>query len=191
MISAAGETGTHRDECGTWTWEYERATATRAEPTPVRAARTARPAAPSLGRRLLSEATDAELTRIGARRVAGRDALGLRLIPAEEASSVGRVDVWVDGDSGLPLQVEVFEKGVDRPALDTRFLDLEVGRPPAGGHRVHPARSARVRAGTEAEIVLEAGRRIDPRSAARRARRAAAPSARAACRPASASTAAG
>ena len=34
VITAAGETSTHHDECGTWTWEYERATATRAESTP-------------------------------------------------------------------------------------------------------------------------------------------------------------
>ena len=34
VITAAGEISTHHDECGTWTWEYERATATRAESTP-------------------------------------------------------------------------------------------------------------------------------------------------------------
>ncbi len=162
VITAAGETGIHHTATGTWTWEYERGTATIGAPTPL-----ALPAPPdllptSLGRRLLSEATDAELSRIGARRVAGRDGLGLRLVPAEQASSVGRVDVWVDADSGLPLQVEVFEKGVGRAALDTRFLDLEVGRPSAEVTAFTPPIGSFVRQARQAEIVLEAGRRIDP-----------------------------
>jgi outer membrane lipoprotein-sorting protein len=162
VVTAAGETGTHRDPTGTWTWEYEAATATRSALNPLDL-----PAPPdvlptSLGRRLLSEAADEELTRIGARRVAGRDALGVRLTPAEAASSVAQVDVWVDPDSGLPLQVEVVAEDADRPALDTRFLDLEVATPPAEVTEFRvPARAA-VRQARQAEIVLEAGRRIRP-----------------------------
>src|SRR5215218_6303477 len=30
VVTSAGETGYHRDECGLWTWVYESATATRA-----------------------------------------------------------------------------------------------------------------------------------------------------------------
>ena len=162
VVTAAGETGTHRGPAGSWTWDYESATATRSNAGPLDL-----PAPPdllpnALGRRLLSEATDDELARIGARRVAGRDALGLRLTPADEASSVGRVDVWVDGDSGLPLRVEVFEEDASLPALDTRFLDLDLAVPAAGvvGFRVPPG--AWVREGQQAEVVLEAGRRIRP-----------------------------
>jgi outer membrane lipoprotein-sorting protein len=162
VITAAGETSTHRDECGTWTWEYERATATRAESAPFALPAPSDLLPASLGRRLLSEATDDELTRIGARNVSGFNALGLRLVPDEAASSVGRVDVWVDPRSGLPLQVQVYEKNVDRPALDTRFLDFEVGRPSAEVTAFTPPAAARIREAREAEIVLEAGRRIDP-----------------------------
>ncbi len=160
VVTAAGETGVHRDPAGSWTWEYERATATRTEASPLDL-----PAPPdllpsSLGRRLLSEAADDELSRIGARRVAGRDALGLRLTPAEPASSVRRVDVWVDHGSGLPLQVEVVGEGADRPALDTRFLDLDLGTPAAGVIAFRPPPGASVREGRQAEVVLEAGRRV-------------------------------
>ena len=116
----------------------------------------------SLGRRLLSEAADGELSRIGARRVAGRDALGVRLTPAAEAASVSRADVWVDAGTGLPLQVEVVEKGADRPALDTRFLDLDLAVPGPEITAFTPPFGAAIREGREAEVVLEAGRRIRP-----------------------------
>jgi outer membrane lipoprotein-sorting protein len=162
VLTAAGETGTHRDPAGSWTWDYESATATRSAAGPLDL-----PAPPdllpsALGRRLLSEATDEELSRIGARRVAGRDGLGVRLTPADAASSVSRVDVWVDGDSGLPLQVEVYEKDAGRPALDTRFLDLDLAVPDAAVTRFIPPPAAWVREGRQAEVVLEAGRRIRP-----------------------------
>ncbi|RZU31326.1 LolA family protein [Blastococcus saxobsidens] len=162
VLSAAGETGVHRDARGTWTWEYERAAATRAATTPL-----ALPAPPdllpaTLGRRLLSEATDAELTRIGPRRIAGHDALGLRVTPEEPASAVQHVDVWVDPGSGLPLQVVVLGRTSEVPALDTRFLDLELAVPDASTTSFAPPPGARVGTADQAEIVLEAGRRLAP-----------------------------
>ncbi|MCZ2857094.1 sigma-E factor regulatory protein RseB domain-containing protein [Blastococcus sp. VKM Ac-2987] len=162
VVTAAGETGIHRDARGTWTWEYERATATREAATPF-----ALPAPPdllpsTLGRRLLSEATDEELTRIGARRIAGRDALGLRVTPAEPASAVRQVDVWVDRASGLPLQVVVLGEASEVPALDTRFLDLDLSAPDAATTAFVPPPGAAVRTAEQAGIVLEAGRRLGP-----------------------------
>jgi outer membrane lipoprotein-sorting protein len=159
VVTPTGETGTHRDATGTWTWEYERATATRAAPGPL-----ALPAPPdllpsALGRRLLSEAAEDELSRVGARRVAGRDALGLRLSPADVASSVRRVDVWVDGATGLPLQVEVYGKDAPRPALDTRFLDLELAAPGPEVTAFSPPPGAVVREGGGIDLV-DAARQI-------------------------------
>jgi outer membrane lipoprotein-sorting protein len=167
VVTAAGETGYHRDASGLWTWQYESATATRAEPGPTRAAPFALPAAPdllpnALGRRLVSEATAGELTRIGARRVAGRTALGLRVTPAEEASSVARADVWVDADTGLPLQVQVVGKGGGTPAVDTRFLDLVLTAPPGEVVAFRPPPGAVVRRAPEAEIAREAAERLRP-----------------------------
>jgi hypothetical protein len=162
VVTPGGETGTHRDLLGSWTWEYERATATRgyrsslALPSPPDLLPTA------LGRRLLSEATDAEVSRIGARRIAGRDALGLRLTPDEPASSVGRVDIWVDADTGLAVQVQLFGKKAARPALDTRFLDLDPSVPDPTTTAFLPPPGARVRGGPVTDVALEAGRRIRP-----------------------------
>lgn len=163
VVSAAGETGVHVDAGGSWTWEYESATATRTAPAALTL-----PAPPdlvpaTLGRRLLSEAADEELSRIGARRVAGRDALGLRLVPAAPAASVARVDVWADAGTGLPLAVEVVAEDASVPALDTRFLDVDLAVPPAEVVAFTPPADARVRTGQDAEGLLrEAGRRLAP-----------------------------
>jgi outer membrane lipoprotein-sorting protein len=162
VVSPGGETGTHRDAAGTWTWEYERATATRGLATPLALPEPPDLLPSSLGLRLLSEATDDEVARVGARRVAGRDALGLRLSPAEQASSVRRVDFWVDGATGLPLQVQLFGEDADRPALDTRFLDLDLTAPSAATIAFEPPPGSRVRLAQQTEVVLEAGRRIRP-----------------------------
>jgi outer membrane lipoprotein-sorting protein len=166
VVTAAGETGYHRDATGLWTWEFEAATATRAaagtsnQPFALPGAADLLPNA--LGRRLVSEATDGELSRIGARRVAGRTALGLRITPADAASSVARVDLWVDADSGLPLQVQVIDDDGGTPAVDTRFLDLELTRPTPEVLAFSPPPGAVVRQAQEAEIVREAAERLRP-----------------------------
>ncbi|MCW2742036.1 MAG: putative sigma regulatory protein MucB/RseB [Blastococcus sp.] len=166
VVSAAGETGYHREPTGLWTWEYESATATHAaagtsaEPFVLPGPPDLLPNA--LGRRLVSEATDEELRRIGAERVAGRTALGLRVTPAEKASSVDHVDVWVDADSGLPLQVQVVGDGGGTPAVDTRFLDLELTTPAPDVVAFRRPPGAVVRQAQEAEIVREAAGRLRP-----------------------------
>lgn len=159
VVTPSGETDVHRDRTGTWTWNFEELTATRTDAPPL-----ALPTAPdllpsSLGRRLLSEATPGELSRIGGRRVAGRNALGVRLRPSAAAASVGRVDVWVDPGSGLPLSVQVWATGGRLSAMDTSFLDLRVGRPAASVTAFDPPPGARVRDSGE-DLLTEAARRF-------------------------------
>ncbi|PZA21355.1 transcriptional regulator [Modestobacter versicolor] len=162
VVSPTGETGVHADGAGTWTWDYEDATATRSTPSPL-----ALPAAPdllpsALGRRLLSEATDEELSRRGADRVAGRDALGLRLVPAEAASSVARVDVWVDAASGVPLRVQVFGEDAAgagaEAALDTGFLDFSLDTPADDVLAFAVPPGADVRTGEDSRLLQAADR---------------------------------
>src|SRR4051794_18869918 len=130
VVTATGETDVHRDREGSWTWEYESNRVTRTELRPLALPAPPDLLPPALGRRLLSEAADDELTRTGATRIAGRDALGLRLVPAADAASVARVDLWIDAQTGLPLKVALFADGAPNPALDTRFIDLDLRRPP-------------------------------------------------------------
>ena len=160
VLTAGGETGYHRDAAGSWTWSYEDDRAVR---SPHRS--LALPTAPdllpsSLGRRLLSEATTEELRRIEPRRVAGRDALGLRITPEDEASSVARVDVWVDPGSGLPLQVQLVAEDADLPALDTRFLDLELADPGAASTGFTPPPGAWVSSDQPGDVLERAGREL-------------------------------
>src|SRR5215218_9296332 len=70
-----------------------------------------------------------EATRLGARRVAGVHALGLRIVPRSADTTVARVDLWADPASGLPVRVELTAKGGSRPILTTAFLDLRLGAP--------------------------------------------------------------
>ncbi len=161
VVTAGGETSYRADAGGGWIWSYEDARA-------VRDAREAfhLPIPPdllpsSLGRRLLSEATDEELGRIGAERIAGRDGLGVRITPSAGASSVDHVDVWVDADSGLPLQVQLHGKGSDLAALDTRFLDLELAEPDPALTAFEPPPGATVSTSGEDGVLARARRELD------------------------------
>jgi hypothetical protein len=95
---------------------------------PVRLPRGADLLPPDLGRRLLG-AGDSRLDPLPARRIAGISAAGVRLTPTDPSTTIGRVDVWADPASGLPLQVEVTARGAALPVLVTRFLELRLSAP--------------------------------------------------------------
>ncbi|WP_369133204.1 sigma-E factor regulatory protein RseB domain-containing protein [Modestobacter sp. I12A-02662] len=163
VVTPTGETGVHTDAGGTWSWNWEDAVATRSAPSPLAFPGPSDLLPSALGRRLLSEAADDELSRLGAERVAGRDALGLRVEPAAEAASVTRVDVWVDRSTGLPLRVQVWGDDAE-PAMDTGFLELDLTIPPAEVTAFTVPAGAEVREG-QAEQLLQAadrGRRRGP-----------------------------
>ena len=160
VVSAGGETGYYRDSRGGWRWEYEDDQATRLEPIALTLPSPPDLLPSSLGRRLLSEATDDELSRIGADRVAGRRVLGVRISPAEAAASVSRVDVWIDAETGLPLRVLLFADDTELPALDTRFLDVDFTEPGAAVTRFLPPRGARVSLDQNRGVLDRAGRAL-------------------------------
>ncbi|MDQ1733635.1 MAG: hypothetical protein QOK10_3794 [Pseudonocardiales bacterium] len=132
-ITLLGENDTYRSGGVTTTWSYENAVA---EFSVARAAGAVRLplisdlVPPELGRRLLSEATAGEVSRIGAKRIAGHDALGLRIRPSDLESTIDRVDLWADASTAIPLRVEVFGRDSAQPALGTSFIDF-TSRTPA------------------------------------------------------------
>ncbi|MBO2446162.1 hypothetical protein J4573_03610 [Actinomadura barringtoniae] len=112
-------------------WDYERELLTRVDGiTAIRLPYAADLMPPDLARRLLkpTSLTD-HLTALSARRVAGRDVPGLRLEPGDQDTTIGRVDVWADPKTGVPVEIQVTARGGARPALATRFLDLKLATP--------------------------------------------------------------
>jgi hypothetical protein len=129
-LTAIGERDLYHDESGTLEWDSgsSRVERTVGEPV-VRFARPADLLPPELGRRLAAAAAADEVRPLASRRVAGVDALGLRITPRSPTTTVARVDLWADPSSGLPVRVELTARGSGRPIIVTSFLDLRQDRP--------------------------------------------------------------
>jgi hypothetical protein len=130
-LTAAGEDDVYQTPQGMFLWDYARNLFTQVTGAqPVRLPRAADLLPPALARRLLGFAGSASrISRMASQRVAGVDAAGLRLVPADPSSTIGAVDIWADPATGLPVQVEVFGRGPGAPVLTARFLDLTQTRP--------------------------------------------------------------
>jgi hypothetical protein len=131
VLDQTGERDIYQTVDGTYVWDFERnlVTHTVGEP-PVRLPWAADLPPPDLARRLLAgAATSGAIAAIESKRVAGIPAAGLRLTPTDTETTIGRVDVWADPATGLPVQVEISGRDSATPILTTRFLDLDQ-RPP-------------------------------------------------------------
>jgi len=129
-LTPIGERDLYHDASGTLEWDSgsHRVERTVGEPV-VRFARPADLLPPELGRRLAAAASAGEVRLGSPRRVAGVNALGLRISPRSPATTVGRVDLWADPSSGLPVRVELTARGAGVPIVVTSFLDLRQSRP--------------------------------------------------------------
>jgi hypothetical protein len=144
-ITVAGESDVHASPAGTWTWDYEsnRATWTSGVRAPDARLPIAADLLPtSLARRLLSEAVAGQVHRLPAKRIAGRSAPGLRLIPHAPGSTIDHVDVWADERTGLALGVDVYGSGTT--VLSTRFLDFSTRLPSRSDTAFVPPATAQV-----------------------------------------------
>ena len=134
QLSVSGEVDVHADSTQTSTWNYEAnllaVTRTPASVT-VRLPMPADVLPATLARRLLSQSSDAEVTRLAAQRIAGVDAVGLRLRPADPNSTIDRVDLWADPQTGVALRVNGYQADAANPALSTSFLDFSRATPSA------------------------------------------------------------
>jgi len=151
-VTPVGERSVYRHGDGAWLWDFaaNRATRTTTPDVTLPAAPDLLPA--ELGRRLLSEASTAELQRLPARRIAGRATAGLRLRPSEPDATIDRVDAWVDSDTGLPLRVQVWAKGARQPAVQSAFLDLRIGTPSPRTTRFQVPARAQVRSDSQRDV---------------------------------------
>ena len=142
-LSLASETDTSVDQDGTWTFSAADERGIRVEgDLPVHLPAAGDLLAPVLGRRLAGTA-GVRLSWLPGRRVAGRTAAGLRITPADPASTtVGHVDLWAEPRTGLPLRVDVVARGQSAPAITSLLLDLSLARPSAARTRFVPPMDA-------------------------------------------------
>jgi hypothetical protein len=143
-IRATGETDLFRQQGYSIRWVFESQTATFSPVSEIRLPDASDLLPPTLARGLLQGARDDELGRLPTRRVAGIDAPGLRLTPDEPATTVAHVDIWVEPNSGLPLQVELYGVGEQRPVLTTTLRELSLDEPSAETTDFTPADGVRV-----------------------------------------------
>jgi outer membrane lipoprotein-sorting protein len=132
-LTPIGERDLYADGATTLLWDSgeRRATVTQGEAA-VRFARPADLLPPELGRRVAAAAGAGEAARLGARRVAGVQALGLRITPRSAGTTLARADLWADAASGLPVRVELTARGQGEPIVTSTFLDLRLGAPDPG-----------------------------------------------------------
>lgn len=130
VVNTVGERDLYQTADSQYQWDYGANLLTRVLGTqPARLPRGADLLPPELARRLLGGATGDQLSALPAKRVAGVDAAGLRVTPANPSTTIGYVDIWAVPGTGLPLRVEVTGRGASAPILVTRFLDLRLGSP--------------------------------------------------------------
>lgn len=158
-LTLVGEVDTTRDPNGGWTWNSADRRALRiVGELDVRLPTAADLLAPALGHRLAGT-QDVEVSSLPARRVAGRSADGLRLVPRDPArTTVGRVDLWADVGTGLPLRVEVSAVGEGEPVLTAVLLDLSLTPPPVSLTDFRRPRNADVTVGDAPDVAALADR---------------------------------
>lgn len=124
QILATGETDFIRSGGETLTWEYEDNQVTRFTNSRARLPRAPDLIPPQLAAYLLTGVTDSQASRIPVKRIAGRQAPGLRVRPDNDISSIDHVDLWIDPDTGIPLAVSVYASATDRVILTSSFMDF-------------------------------------------------------------------
>ena len=133
-LSDAGEQDTYQVGVNTFVWDSgeQLLTGTYGAQT-VRLPRAADLQPPALAVRIIGEAgAGAKVGTLPPQRVAGQGAVGLEVTPTAPQSTIARADIWASPASGLPLLVEVFDRGSAQPTLETRFLQVGPWVPDAG-----------------------------------------------------------
>ncbi|MBW0103947.1 hypothetical protein [Pseudonocardia sp. KRD291] len=178
QLTPAGEIDTYRLGDTEYLWDYggNRLTTIRGT-APVRLPRASDLAPSDLARRLLGITATEAVSALPPRRIAGYAVPGIRVVPADPAGTVGRIDVWAlpgpAGTPALPMAVEIAAKGAAGPVLSTAFTSVEAA--PPSGLALRPdvppgAESVSARPGDLAGVLRGLGAPPPPDSLAGRAR---------------------
>lgn len=98
-----------------------------------------------LADQFLAEVTPSTIVSLGeTTTVAGRSAYNLVLTPNTDDTLVGSVSIAVDGETGLPLSVQVLARDTTEPAVSVSFSSLSFDAPDAGLFNFSPPAGATV-----------------------------------------------
>jgi len=161
QTTVSGEQDLHAAGEDLWSWNYESNTAELDRGALASGAHLPRPddlVPASLARRLLSQAQPDEVRRIASKRIAGREAAGLRYTPNAAQSTISRVDVWALPGSGLPVSVAVYGKGDSLALVSTTMLDLSTSEPSTATTAFSPPPGAKVSGGNAPDLLSLADR---------------------------------
>ncbi|MCP2352603.1 LolA family protein [Nonomuraea roseoviolacea] len=166
----------------TWYWDSAANTATRVKLAPGQDGRTAprphdmtasTPAATTpqaMAEQLLARVGEYSVVSVAnTDKVAGRPVYQLVVAPKDEASLVKEVRLSLDGETYVPLQVQVFAKGSPEPAFQLGFTQVTFSPPADENFTFTPPAGAKVK-----ETTFGAGDRTAEREKAEEARKAAA-----------------
>lgn len=126
-LTSTGEEDLVQSGGGTTQWEYEGTKVTKTPDADARLPRISDLLPPELARYLLADVPPADAENLPSERIAGRSALGLRVAPSDPRSSIDRVDVWIDEETGVPLRLSLFADGSSNSSLTSTFLDFTPG----------------------------------------------------------------
>lgn len=152
--SLTGEQDMYQTSSGTVSWDFETGHITEVVGNPtVRLPRPQDLVPAQLGLRLLHTAGPADrVSALPALNVAGIAADGLEIRPGSADSTIGRVDIWADPATGVPLEVAVYARGANQPAITTRFLDVELSSPSASDVTFDPAPGLPISVATSSDV---------------------------------------
>lgn len=165
VLDATGESDLFRDGDQVWQWDSTKRVAVQSvanqsdveqAPIPVDGT-TVTP--DDLARQTVAAIDpDTEVRVAAPGRVAGRSAYQLVLTPSEASGTrIGRVVLWLDGDTRMPLAAQVFARGITRePSIDLSFTQIAFEVPEDEAFRFVPPRGASIKtynsAGGDADI---------------------------------------
>jgi outer membrane lipoprotein-sorting protein len=152
LVDTAGETDVFHDGTELWQWDSDTQTAThttlpasmRDSMTPSAVATITPQAAATAALAAIGDSTT--VTVQAQRLVADRDAYELVLTPTVSTSRVGSVQIAVDGQTKVPLGVQVYARGdASTPALDVAFTKVDMSTPASSIFSFTPPKSATVK----------------------------------------------
>jgi outer membrane lipoprotein-sorting protein len=133
-----------------WLWESNKNTVThmaipahaaKAEPKSSAAPMTPQQAANQVLAKVGPTTTVSVLSNIS---VANHAAYQLVLAPKSSSSLIGQVRIAVDGQTNVPLQVQVYAKGAGSPAIQIGFTSVSFVKPAAANFAFSPPAGAKV-----------------------------------------------